>query len=991
MEKKDRYARLALEYQPVGSPDMEVVSPPEISAPFFTPAKSNVPPLPEPSYGEALAGFREKLGNLKTRYRPFTRDYSPQEEYTRNRRELTEFEFRFEEDADQRDFSRILDGKGSWEKISIPDYRGPQGRWTAFYRTRFFREPLAENRRLFLRFLSVDYRAAVYLNGRCLGGHEGFFSPFEFDVTDFLQRENTLVVEVKNDAPTVGLENIDGSPGLDGDKIYAATGPGWDDSQIGWHHCPPGGGIFHKVILEERSELFIHSLFVRPDIDGAKAEAWFEIYNTRFAETPFELSVSVFPRNFESGEPDAGESGDPLTVEVKPAGPGHNYYRIILSMDGFRLWSPETPWLYAVRGIIKTPAGSTLDILDSSFGMRKFHMDQEHVPYGTLYLNNKPVLLRGANDMGHMQQCVIRGDFDQLIEDILIAKAANMNYYRFTQRPVQEEIYHYCDMLGMMNQTDLPLFGYLRRNQFNEAVRQAGEMERLIRGHPSSIMVSYINEPFSVIHHGKGHRHLYRPELESFFESAARAVHIENPDRVVKNVEGDYDPPTREGLSDFHCYNMWYTNHALPLGQLHKGYLPQIRRNWKTGVGEYGTEGLDPLNVMMEDYPKNWLPASPEEPWTPENIIRAQSYSMHGDWYEEQYTIGDWIRESQRHQALATRLMTDAFRRRADLIISTAVHLLIDAWPSGWMKTLVDHRRVPKPSYFELMRSYAPRRVNLRTDRLRVYQGESISIEAWILNDLPADIEGAEITVTFHTPDTTAHGSYRCPARAAGAGAVCGGILNFTVPAVKGSLYADAQLCLPDEGVINSERLELQVYPRRSDCSGKALVIENPEQYREDTAQRVNAGETAIIMLDGFDEGAYRFGDIEINVEPLSGVYFAARSRTDPLTADFGPQDFSYPYSKSKGCIAWVAEKSIASLARLTPILYSYQKPKFSECIKGEKNKLPVLASGEYGKGRFYFTTIPYKDFAGFNPVFDMLIERIKLLDFPDISLKVKT
>ena len=33
-----------------------------------------------------------------------------------------------------------------------------------------------------------------------------------------------------------------------------------------------------------------------------------------------------------------------------------------------------------------------------------------------------------------------------------------MNFLRFTQRPVQKEIYEYCDMLGLLNQTDLPLF-----------------------------------------------------------------------------------------------------------------------------------------------------------------------------------------------------------------------------------------------------------------------------------------------------------------------------------------------------------------------------------------------------------------------------------------------------------------------------------------------------------------------------------------------------
>ena len=41
--------------------------------------------------------------------------------------------------------------------------------------------------------------------------------------------------------------------------------------------------------------------------------------------------------------------------------------------------------------------------------------------------------------------------------------------------------------------------------------------------------------------------------------------------------------------------------------------------------------------------------------------------------------------------------MTDALRRRSDRIVSTAVHLLIDAWPSGWMKTLVGWTASPSP------------------------------------------------------------------------------------------------------------------------------------------------------------------------------------------------------------------------------------------------------------------------------------------------------
>ena len=113
-----------------------------------------------------------------------------------------------------------------------------------------------------------------------------------------------------------------------------------------------------------------------------------------------------------------------------------------------------------------------------------------------------------------------------------------MNFWRLTQRPVQAEVYDMCDRLGLMTQTDLPLFGVLRRNQFCEAVRQSEEMERLVRSHPCNILVSYINEPYSGVG-SKPHRNLLRVELERFFLASDQAVHQANPDRVIKAVDGD--------------------------------------------------------------------------------------------------------------------------------------------------------------------------------------------------------------------------------------------------------------------------------------------------------------------------------------------------------------------------------------------------------------------------------------------------------------------
>ena len=44
-----------------------------------------------------------------------------------------------------------------------------------------------------LRFQSVDYYCKVYLNGVLVGEHEGYFEPFEFDVTHLLQEKDNLL------------------------------------------------------------------------------------------------------------------------------------------------------------------------------------------------------------------------------------------------------------------------------------------------------------------------------------------------------------------------------------------------------------------------------------------------------------------------------------------------------------------------------------------------------------------------------------------------------------------------------------------------------------------------------------------------------------------------------------------------------------------------------------------------------------------------------
>ncbi len=211
---------------------------------FFTP----LPPRDKPE------DVRADLDSLKSKFAPFLRRLAPALPMRRAQIPLDTFAWRIGHAEDSRNFAGVLAGEGEWETVTVPHFGEPLGRAVTYYRREFelpvdFAAPGA----VFLCFQGVDYKAHVFVNGDYRGSHEGFFAPFEFDITGALRPgTNTLVVKVENDAIQLGNKSwTDGDE--QGDKIYAATGPGYDDPVRGWHHCPPGMGIYQAVRIEARA------------------------------------------------------------------------------------------------------------------------------------------------------------------------------------------------------------------------------------------------------------------------------------------------------------------------------------------------------------------------------------------------------------------------------------------------------------------------------------------------------------------------------------------------------------------------------------------------------------------------------------------------------------------------------------------------------------------------------------------------------------------
>ena len=975
---------------------------PEIQLPVTAAEEREFFPPPPPRNTQAdVQADLEKLGE---KFAPFLRRLAPPLPVRRPVFPLDEFSWRLGGVWDSRNFAAVLDGEGDWETVAIPHYGGPLGRAVTYYRREFeLPEDFAAPGAVFLCFKGVDYKAQAFVNGDYAGSHEGFFAPFEFEVTNALRPgKNILLVKVENDAIQMGNR-----PWTDtdeqGDKIYAATGPGYDDPEIGWHHCPPGMGIYQDVRLEARACQHFHDLFIRPRREEGLLDLTFEVWNGTTANVPVEISFSIFGRNFEAVLCEGCKLG-----EINPAGPRANFYQVTVRAPGTRDWEPDAPWLYELHAELRDSDGKLLDAASRHFGVRSFKMDEGSIPKGRMFLNGREIRLRGANTMGFEQQCVMRGDFARLTEDILLAKVCNMNFLRLTQRPVQPEVYEYCDMLGLMLQTDLPFFAVVRRGLVCEAVRQAAEMERLVRNSPANILVSYINEPFSN-GCGKPERNLQREEMQSFFECADRVIRLENPDRMIKHVDGDYDPPC-DSLPDNHCYNIWYNGHGLDLGKLHKGYWQKVKPGWMYGCGEFGAEGLEDESLMRRRYPSEWLPWTPEEEktWSPDSIPKAQTGRFHHMWFETRHSLAEWIAAGQAHQAWGLRLMTEAFRR--DPRMNTfAVHLFIDAFPSSWMKTIVDCERRVKPAFHAYRNACAPLLVNLRSDRFRFFAGEIMPVEIWICNDTHETHEGSRLSWQLRRGGKVLEGG-SAPAHLVPFSSAFQGVAAFHAPPAEAIETVEIETALLDrEGrILQSTRFELVIHSAlpasvrlqaailgaaggKADRLARALdleilgadqvgvagviLVDDPAVFasrEEDVTAAVRGGARCLFL--GMEPGTHRLagGDVVFTLAGMNSYHFANRDTGHPFVEGLEPDSVKFWFDEDLGYVSPFLHTTFEG-AGWEPVLSS------GNGNWTERQWRPVLAAAtkQEGTGTWIICQVDLHNRVKTNPVARLLASRM--------------
>ncbi len=302
-----------------------------------------------------------------------------------------------------------------WE--SSPDFDVP-GDWntqvrelhlydgTAYFRRLFDAPPPAPGRRRFLVFDAVNYRSTVWLNQTRLGGHEGGFTPFSFEVTAQLKSGRNLLV-VRADS----RHDAESLPAVDFD----------------WHNQ---GGITRSVWLLDVPQTFVRHWSLRLHRGRLLAQA--QLDGAGAADTPVELTIPALGVRLQ-GRPDA-QGRVALEAAAPPA---------------LRRWSPEQPTLYDVL----LTAGE--DNQRERIGLREIEVRGKEV-----LLNGEPVFLRGISL--HEEALGSAGGrhvgAEQARALLGIAKRLNCNFVRLAHYPHGEAMLRAADEMGLMVWAEIPVY-----------------------------------------------------------------------------------------------------------------------------------------------------------------------------------------------------------------------------------------------------------------------------------------------------------------------------------------------------------------------------------------------------------------------------------------------------------------------------------------------------------------------------------------------------
>ncbi|HKC20491.1 MAG TPA: glycoside hydrolase family 2 TIM barrel-domain containing protein [Candidatus Dormibacteraeota bacterium] len=586
---------------------------------------------------------------------------------------------------------RLTIGRGTgWKPVEVPrQLAAREGRQSVWYRTEFARPDHAG--RVVLRIGGAFLATNVWLNGRLLGAHYGYFAPFGFDLTPYLKAENLLVIccespvepQPEKKRHIMGLYN-------DGDlKPYPASAYG---SLPEPYALEVPLGLWKPVQLEYLGPIAVDWIKLTPSFEAGdgRLEVEARLRNLDGRQMDGDVELTVQP---------PGREPLRLQREVRLAGGMEQTVTMRLAFPGARRWEPwrfgEHP-LYRAEIVAHSEGGESSRV-DDAFAFRQLAWDigPRRWSFG---VNGRPMFLRGACYAPAHRLDELNGEVFK--QDIATAKEANIDALRVVANVLPSDFYREADAAGMLVFQDLPLIGtyaYHGRNDearfFETAAReQQREMVTALRNHPSIVLwIAHDAPPWLATSFDLGEVHSVRQNHSIDQELKAAFDHLD-PTRPSVAASGDIDLHLMQGWSD--------------------GSWADIAHVEPLMVTAFGAQSLpDVDSPAWKGIGARWPVADDDAGW-------RHAGFQYVNWAERgvglpsaHRTLEDYVEASQSYQADVVRYAAEHLRtRKLEQCWGAFVFHLVDPFP-GIGPGLLDGARRPKLALQALAEAFKPTRL----------------------------------------------------------------------------------------------------------------------------------------------------------------------------------------------------------------------------------------------------------------------------------------
>ncbi len=586
---------------------------------------------------------------------------------------------------------RLTIGRGSgWRPIEVPrQLAAHEGGQSIWYRTEFPRPDHAG--RVVLRIGGAFLATNVWLNGRLIGAHYGYFAPFGFDLTPFLKPENLLVICCESPVETepeskrhiMGFFN-------DGDlKPYPASAYA---SLPEPYRLEVPLGLWQPVELEYLGPITVDWLRINPTFEGGdgrlEVECRLRNLDGRQMEGEVELAVPLAGR-------------DPLRLrrEVRLGGGMEQTINMRLAFPGARPWQPwrlgEQP-MHRAEVSARTADGESSRV-DDAFAFRELSWDIGSRRW-SFAVNGRPMFLRGACYAPAWRLDELSRE--RFEADVTAAKNANVDALRVVANVLPRDFYRVADEAGMLVFQDLPLTGtyvyHARADEakfFESAAReQQAEMVAMLHNHPSIAMwIAHDEPPWLATSYDLGDVHAVRQnhsidqELKASFEKL-------DPTRPALAASGDFD---------LHSMLGWSAGSWADLAHLE----PMM-------VTAFGAQSLPSADSpVWKELGERW-PVPDDDPAWRHAGFQPVNWAERGSGLPSSHqTLESYIDASQDYQAKLVRYAAEHFRtRKFESCWGAFAYHLADPFPAIGFG-LLDGARRPKAALEALTEAFRATRI----------------------------------------------------------------------------------------------------------------------------------------------------------------------------------------------------------------------------------------------------------------------------------------